>query len=333
MIQRLVAELLTTSEDAQRLLAMPRGRRPEAVRIASRWEGRLVWAVFGRRGRWPALYVKADHDPRQMQRLEREHRSLECLRRRPELLATVPGPLGLFRSGPRLVLAQTAVPGVPLTTRARQRMRQTPRRCAREQRLVFDWLARFQDDTSGGSARIRPDVVLARAESALPPGHGSFHRHLEQLAERWHGLRLPLRSVHGDLSPSNCLIHADRAGVIDWDGTAKRRSPIPELVFFLFHHVRLQPDRTSRPREALPAFRLAFLGDGWPADLTAHGYRGQLRRLGIPVAAGEYLFAAALLELAAGAAPISHAAAAVRQWEPLLREYAEHHRSLRIAAA
>jgi hypothetical protein len=331
MIQRLVTELQSTSEEAQRLLALPRGRHPDAVAIASRWEGRLVWAVFGRHGRWPALYVKVDCNRGCMPRLEREHRALEALRSRPELRATVPEPLALFRSGPRLVQAQTAVSGVSLTIRARQRVRHTPRCCAREHRLVFTWLARFQDDgTAGGSARLEPQLVMERAESALPNGPSAFLRHLEAMAERWNGLEVPLRCVHGDLSPSNCLIYGNRARVIDWDGAATQRSPLPELVFFLYHYIRLQPDHTHKQRTELPAFRLAFLGGEWLADLTARSYERQLRRLGLPVEAGEYLFAVTLVELATGEVPATYAATAVRYWKPLLQEYAAHHRDLRI---
>jgi thiamine kinase-like enzyme len=179
---------------------------------------------------------------------------------------------------------------------------------------------------------VASDVVLERAKSVLPADQTAFLRHLEAMGERWDGLEIPLRCVHGDLAPTNCLIDGNRSGVIDWDGATARRSPLPDLLFFLYQYARVHPQRAFRPRGE-STFRLAFLADGWLADLSARSYRQQLRRLGLPVEAGEYLFAATVVDLATGRTPTAHAAAAVRQWKAALHEYAAHHPDLRIAKA
>jgi hypothetical protein len=125
-------------------------------------------------------------------------------------------------------------------------------------------------------------------------------------------------------SASNCLLGDGRIRVIDWEGGVGTRTPTADLVIFLTHYVPAQPTHRNRLPDHEDAFRAALLDDGWLASLTGATFRAQLGRLGVPPEAEEYLFVAALAELACGQARTAHGLAQ-RYWARLLAIYAAGH--------
>ncbi|MGH3664701.1 MAG: hypothetical protein ACRDU8_01190 [Egibacteraceae bacterium] len=328
MIRTLLAELLAEHDHGGRIAHLTADSRLRVAQIWSRWEGRVVWTLFTRRCSAPVMVVKADHNRGYQQRLRREHQALQAVSQRPELRGTVPEPLTMFTTGPRLVLAQTGLPGTPLTVRARQRIRPSPRRSAAEHRQLLDWLERLQ---GGGGQRVVVDAdkVLEQAAAAI---HGDdeaagFLSDLRAMAADWSDLTLPLLPGHGDLAPSNCLLHGGQVRVIDWEGGVGTRTPLADLIIFLNHYARCQPETGYLPPVAIEAFRRAFLGHGWLAALTARSFERHIRYLGLPVAAREYLLVATLTELATGEASTAHATRAKGYWTTFLRAYAAGRRS------
>jgi hypothetical protein len=248
MIERILAHMLAHPEAAARLPELANGRGLSSVLIGSRWERRTTWAVFAAGSPAPAVVIKADHNDAYKPRLQAEHAALTALSRRPELAGTVPEPVALLPFGNALVLAQRGLAGVPLSVRARQRLRSSPRRSAREHNLVMGWLTRLQGPgRPDAGAPIDGAMVSARVQQALrgTDGREAFVRDVRAMAAAWPDLVLPVLPGHGDLGPSNCLLDGAAVRVFDWEGGVGDRTPLADLVVFLNHYARAQPSATT----------------------------------------------------------------------------------------
>ncbi len=302
------------------------------VHITSRWEGRTVCALFCGREREPSMVLKVDAFPLHQPRLHAEYQALSWVWRTPGMRASVPEPIALFPTGSGLVLAQSGVPGVPLSVALRRRWRSDARAAARDHAMVFGWLADLHAsgrpappavfDAKRMLGRLRTGLGLV-ADGGLEP-YGSFLKVLKAEASQFAGLRIPVLPGHGDLAPSNCQISGDDVAVVDWEGGVGPREPLADLVVFLNHYARAAPLPGQRLPTPAGAFERAFLGDGWLARLTATSFCEQLSRHGLPAEAGHVLFVSTLGDLATGTAPTAHARRLTnrRYWAESLARYA-----------
>lgn len=313
-------------------------RPPSAVVLGSRWEGRVVYALFAPRGRVPAVVVKVDTNPEYQPRLREEHDALTRVAADPAMAGLAPLPLGVHRCGDAVVMAQSALPGTSLNILLRQRFRQSRRRSARDHARLLSWLHTFHGSASEETVTVTPEGVLELLTQSLPselPGAGELTEWMARTGAELGDLTVPVRPLHGDLGPSNCFVHRGRMRVVDWEGEVAQGSPLAEVVLFLNHYARAIPGPDAQMPDPRESFREAFLGRGWLRELTWDTWRRQLRALGLPEEAAEYLFVATMVDLATGQAPTAHAkrAGSRRNWSGLLALYAEQRQAASQGAA
>lgn len=297
-----------------------------AVHLCSRWEGRAVYAVFGLRDGTPSLLLKIDTKPAEQRRLRHEYEAL-AWHDAPTMRGLMPAPVALVTVGPWLVLAETALPGVPLHVILRRRIRSGEHKTVRDHARVFDCLATLHAGRTGRPVPFDAEVLLRRLATCVPedlPVRTAFLRTVEEDAERFPDLRIPLLPGHGDLTPSNCLVAGSSVGLTDWEGGLGLREPLTEVVVFLNHYARALPVRRHRMPGGTVAALRAFADDGWLGRVTARTFAEQLHRLGLPPEAARLLFVSALADLASGVAPIAHGRrpGTRRAWSELLALYA-----------
>lgn len=310
-----------------------------AVHLCSRWEGRHVYAVFGRHDRRPSLVLKVDHNPAYQRRLHTEFDALTELTRHPAVQGRVPRPVGLVEGRARHVLVQTAVDGVQLNVLLRRRMRTSERIVRRDHRLVLSWLDRLHRRPGAEPGWTSMDAPAAldgveRALAELPAPADALHRLIASQADALAGLQLPVLPGHGDLGPSNCLITRNGdVNVIDWEGGVGHRVPLTDVLIFLNHYARGTPGAGHQLPSRADAFRRAFCHDGALARATAASWMGALHRLGLPAASSGALFLCTLVDLACGKAPSAHATRqnSRRYWSEMLSLYAAGHTRSLIA--
>lgn len=308
-------------------------RRPySAVVLGSRWEGRVVYALFAPGGRRiPAVVVKADTNPDYQPRLYQEHQALVRVGADPAMEGIAPMPLGVHRCGDAVVMAQTALPGTPLNVLLRRRSRQSRRRSAQDHKQLLSWLGTFHGAGSAEAVTVEPwDVAngLARALPADAVGSEELFGWVERTGTDLGPLALAVRPLHGDLGPSNCFVYRGRMRVVDWEGGVEQGVPLAETAVFLNHYARALPGSDARLCDPRESFREAFLGRGWLGELTWSTWCEVLDGLGVPARAAEYLLVATLVDLALGRAPTAHAArsGSRRNWSNLLAVYAAYRR-------
>jgi hypothetical protein len=288
----------------------------------------VVYALFAPRGRVPAVVVKVDTNPDHQPRLREEHDALVRVAENPAMAGLAPLPLGVHRCGDAVVMAQSALPGTSLNILLRQRSRQSRRRSTRDHAQMLTWLNTFHGSAAEETVTVTPEGVLELVAQTLPaeaPGAEELTRWMSSTGSGLGDLAVPVRPLHGDMGPSNCFVHRGRMRVIDWEGEVVQGPPLAEVMLFLNHYARAIPGPNAQMPDPRDSFREAFLGQGWLRELTWDTWRTQLRALGLPEEAAEYLLVTTMADLAAGRAPTAHAkrAGSRRNWSGLLALYAE----------
>jgi hypothetical protein len=301
------------------------------VHIASRWDGRAVYAVFPRGCRTPAAVLKMGTNERSQRQLRAEHAALERVAGVPTLSGRVPVSLGLFSTSAAVVLAQSGLPGVPLNVLLRRRLLPGSRSSSRDHALVTDWLAALRAHDASGAATVEVETVARRLDDALPrdlPRRREIIGRVTAVGRSLGPLRVPLVPVHGDLAPNNCLVAGGGLNVIDWEGALPEGDPLVEIVRFLNNYARRVPASRRRMPRRTAAFRRAFIEEGWLADVTYMTWRRQLAELQLPTEAADYLLVATLADFATGRATSAHARgpAARRYWSDLLAMFTTERR-------
>ncbi len=282
---------------------------------------KVVLLLFSGRASAPQMVLKLMRDPAHDDELQREYEQLCALHHPLAAQLLAPRPVGLFHAGRQLLLAETALPGAPLSA-ILQRRRPLTRRA--RLRLLGDylraaagWLGRFQDSgpqtrtTFAGRAALLP--YLERLPDDLLPD--SFPALLAGEADRFQGLALPLVNAHGDFWPGNLLFDERRAlcGVNDWEAFQPQCLPTFDLFHFLATFLHGSGSRGS-DRARREAVQLAT---PLMADFFAR------RRL--PLASAPLFYALFLLQMAA---PAPEAGCKRRQqagpWREMLRAYAHY---------
>lgn len=309
-----------------------------AIHITSRWEGRAVYAFFSGREKTPSLVLKVDSQPMYQPRLRTEYKTLCWYDASPGLKNRMPRPVALFTTGSHLALAETGVSGVPLNVLLRRRIRSGPERSARDHAMVFGWLAALHGSADSlASVPFESERAVKQMAAGLPDDRAVWRPFLHAMtaaAERFADLRIPVLPAHGDLAPSNCLVQGSSIGVIDWEGGVEPREPLADIVVFLNHYARALPEQRHRLADPTEAFRRAFVGSDWLAQVTAVSLRNELVRLRLPADAAQLLFASTLADLAAGEAGTAHGhrSGSRRNWSGLLAVYAAEFQASPLAA-
>jgi hypothetical protein len=234
----------------------------------------------------------------------------------PEAMRGAPVPIALERIEGHLVLAESPVPGEPMTARYYSPGHASdPARVAHDFRAAARWLERFQQMTATGEVvvdRVSIDACVdgVRARYQREIGWSSVEEELfESLAQRgldFEGTTLPLVGVHGDFWMGNLLMGEDQIdGVVDWELARLNGLPFQDIFKFPtsygFYLDRAYPgnagavpghvnwgrggDRWARYGEwsNLVGFRYSYFEQGWFPELVRGFIDGQLTRAGVPV--------------------------------------------------
>jgi len=219
--------------------------------------------------------------------------------------------------------AHAGLPGIPLTIRARNRLRGSIRQNEVEQRALLRWLHLLQASPPPERFSIDADRGLRQLRRLVgdTPGARGLEARLQPTADSWGGLALPMVLGHGDLTAGNVLLHQGKVRVFDWEGGLDQRMALADLVVFLINYARWQRTRDGWVVSRAAGFRRAFGTRGWLVRLSAETFGRHLDHLGLPRDAAEGLFVTTLVELADGRVGAAHTEMSRRVWTSHLRAY------------
>jgi hypothetical protein len=260
--------------------------------------GKLTVLLIPHGSSRPAVAVKVSTTEAAEASIAAERRVLSELRERmPDtILATIPRIANLPGVAAHSVLATSALPGSPMTTRYH-----AWRHVATEAAVQADftaaetWLARFQGATAGSAEPLDMDggrTAVLRRRFARDPFLDEVLARLGAIHARLRGSRTPRTAVHGDFWFGNLLlVGPDISGVIDWEAGDMVGEPVRDLVRFglayalyLDRHTRagrhVAGHRGLRAGEWGCGIEFALTGEGWFPNLFRRFIRDGLARLG-----------------------------------------------------
>lgn len=194
----------------------------------------------------------------------------------------VPRPLPPIVTHREPVWRETAVPG----TNAAVLLRRRPRRLPEVVHALVTWLDEWQRRTASESD-VHPELLdewvrepLARLRSSIGAA-GDYESRLEALCLRSAG-RVPLVTMHGDLTMANVLVQDGRPGrtaigVVDWETSRARALPLLDLFYMLADAVAAVGGYEDRPAAARQCFSTA----GGSAGSTTSALLQLARTLGL----------------------------------------------------
>jgi hypothetical protein len=147
------------------------GDQVQAVQLSHRWQGRAVLVLFRRR-RTPWLVVKVDRDSRHQPRLARELAALRDLEASRRFRGLVPVGIGMLELPGAVALAQSGVPGSPLTAILRRRGGFVPRAAARDHDHAVTQIIHFVHEMAG---KQNAPAFVAQVEQQLAHSPGGDH--------------------------------------------------------------------------------------------------------------------------------------------------------------
>jgi len=246
----------------------------------------------------PALVVKLARLPQFAGHTRQEQATLTELRARlgPELMDTVPAPLGRLDSGGDTGFVETSVPGQMLAASVGRWGTRVPRQIE-DLRLAADWLTRFHERTMDRRVRwdageierwIEQPLTRYQAGFGTAPGEARLFEAVRRRAESLVGRQLPIVWQHNDFGPWHLYRSAGRLSVIDWefgraDITERLGLPLCDLLYFLVHWNDLARRLRGSAAE-LRGFRRLYLHSSAtdPRQLAARqAISDYMRRLGI----------------------------------------------------
>jgi hypothetical protein len=198
----------------------------------------------------PALVVKLARLPEFAGHTRQEQATLTELRARlgPELMDTVPAPLGRLDSGGDTGFVETSVPGQMLAASVGRWGARAPRQIE-DLRLAADWLTRFHERTMDRRVRwdageierwIEQPLTRYQAGFGTAPDEIRLFQAVRRRAESLVGRQLPIVWQHNDFGPWHLYRSAGRLSVIDWefgraDISERLGLPLCDLLYFLVH--------------------------------------------------------------------------------------------------
>jgi aminoglycoside phosphotransferase len=235
----------------------------------------------------------------------------------------LPAPLAFGEVAGRLALAESVVPGSPLTTRYYRGDHVTNADAVEADLLmVADWLRRFRSASDAGTVQMDTTTFEAWIGSVFSKFAATFgwDQRLEDLlaeiqdrARELEGCRIPIAGAHGDLAIANVLVDGNRvSGVVDWELGATGAPPFGDIYKFPLSYggfldraapagggrVAGHPGRHeigvrwSRYGEwpNLIGFAYTFFGEGWFPDLIRSFVSQELEALGLPATVNSVFF-------------------------------------------
>jgi hypothetical protein len=200
---------------------------------------------------------------------EREWRALQELEDSAGDLSGIafPRPVFLEISGARLAAGQTLLPGVPGDRLFATLGRGEPAYAA-VCTLALDWLRAFWsrtgflDGIEGALWEPYREALLAFLDRFEPPAESRAHLEtvLREIEARREGTALCVWG-HGDLIPSNLIVHEGKAAAVDWEFANRRQLPWVDPLHFVVSFSLLQGVLAKRPRTQ--AFARGFFEEGW----------------------------------------------------------------------
>ncbi len=285
---------------------------------------KVIFLVFSSQAAKPAVVLKIVRDPACNNRLVEEFNILKSLWQRPALQSTIPQPLAIFRQGEHLIFAEKTLPGVPLNLLLRRRRRLNKQLVSRHLNAAVNWLWQFQETGSTAESTFSGrETITARLaclpDIGLPPDFIAF---LNQQADRFRGLALPLVNVHGDFWPGNLLWEGNHSlcGVYDWEAFHPARPPFYDLFLFLSTFVQ---EQIWAGKNRAERFRHGFLEENWLSRTLAGTVTRFFEGYELSPAAASFFYASFLLEMATpSAAEGRKRCEQAGSWRALLRQYA-----------
>lgn len=298
----------------------------QVVHLGGVWEDRAVLVVFRPRRRQPSFVIKVDRTEMGRRLLEQESTALQWLRDTLRAPGPVPALVARFEHRDALVLAQTAVPGQPFMAQLRRRLRTTTRSVIRDHAVLLGWLERFRDGAvvaADPGQWLSDSEALALAGQILPTGRLWARRALDHLN---HGidaagsLRTVVAPSHGDLGPSNVLLHRGRVGIIDWERSHPAAPALNDVLVLLHHYVRAVSRQRDGALDTRDVMVRAFLSDDALGRQTRRRWREQLVLLGMPAEADAVVLTATILRFATGQTPFAQRSGG-RMWRQIARRF------------
>ena len=293
---------------------------------------KVVLMLFDQKGQ-PSVIVKTGRTSENDPQLRAEYSVLTHFWE-SGLRTRIPQPLGLFSVGGRLCLAQTALPGRPMTA-----VYYTPGHVSNRTAVTADfaaaadWLGEFHRHSAADPISVEEwrageyaDLMKLYREKV---GSGGREEVLFELVdERMDALKdatVPVTGLHGDFWMGNLMLggrsrHTAITGVIDWELGGPTGTPIHDIYKFPtsygFYLDRTVPwgggkvkghpgreDAEGRWRAYTPwpnmlGFGHTYFGQGWFPDLVKTFIRERESALGIDPALTPVLFCCFLVDQA-----------------------------------
>lgn len=267
-----------------------------------------AFIAFPEPGSAPAFVVKVARDANAKEAIEREGDALCRFETVAGIIArSVPQVLWCGPVAGTWALAESALPGRPITVAAGKDELAHAKAGARRIELARRWLEDLHAHTSSQGAtaveaeRARLEAAVDRflVEFGAEPREEDFAEHLKGRIADLVQAGLVLR--HGDYCPQNVLLSTARGAtqvyVVDWAFSRPAALPLHDLFFFVSIYTQsARPDSTVSG--FLRAFEHAFFGHGPFARLVLAQLAAYCRRLGIPLDSIRDRFGVFLIEQA-----------------------------------
>ncbi|MBI3946423.1 MAG: hypothetical protein HY321_10930 [Armatimonadetes bacterium] len=248
-------------------------------------------AFDGDHGR-PHFLVKVVRDAGDSSAADREFAVLEKLRHTlsPELLASVPAPLGRFLVHHHPAMAEGFLEGCRFGTILRTTSRgRRPAVAADLLARGIHWLARFHQETRRDvvvtreilDRLVRCEVQALLERLPLAPRERGLLAGLATDAEMLLGERLPLVCAHGDGGAGSFLLDGSSVRVVGWDLALFDQLPLGDAYDLIYSLALALGGADGDPQDAGGALAVAFGGQGVFSQAVSLALHGYCARLGI----------------------------------------------------
>jgi hypothetical protein len=297
MIQTLLLKLTTDWNDA--ITAAGLALRPplSVIQLAGlRGMNRKVnFLVFDTRSKNPVLILKVARSLQHQLKLQQEYNCLRQVSAFPFIADSVPRPIAMLDLHGHTIVAETFLPGLPLTLLLRRQKRIHPHDVAKDLIRAQQWLESLQQVSGLEHADWSGEVLDKLLYANLEMRSSNFRCDLSAEIRKFDGLSVPLTASHGDFWPGNLLINEDRVGVIDWESFRIKGSPLHDSFLFITTYARSYPWLGWKWMTKEDAFHKAFLEENW-FSRQVRGYINRIfLRMNLPVPSAHLMFSEFLI--------------------------------------
>ena len=233
----MIEDILSYVSKNKKIFEIPSKERLTFVQIMhSRWKkyekGRIIYAIFRQSLPTPILYAKISRDPSFDFALEQEWAWLVHLRRLNDpIINSIPTPLQLARIRDRMVLFESALPGITMLnlidTLSIRNEADVHIYAEKLINLIEEWLCHFQNVTKQGIEIITESFIAQRVKPILQKyiEHVGSSNNSEETCsillnklKSYTGTALPIVIINGNLAPQTILVNDEltKIGIVDW---------------------------------------------------------------------------------------------------------------------